>query len=208
MHTTYVLVHGAWYGAWAWDRLTPLLRATGADVITPELSGHGGLHEHADEVAAALPDSGRTVLVGHSYAGLVVRQAADLRPDAVSRLALIEGWAGGDGASLFGLAPESFETAIRGLAVGDLIPPPPPETFGLEQDYAQKLRPQPLRSFAEPTRLTGAVDAIEGIAVYCRPQRYPFDRFAGELGYESFALDGPHDLMHARPDAVAELLIR
>jgi hypothetical protein len=37
----YVLVHGAWHGGWCWNRVAPLLRAAGADVFTPTLSGLG-----------------------------------------------------------------------------------------------------------------------------------------------------------------------
>ena len=49
---TYVLVHGAWHGAWAWDRVVPLLAAR---TVVPELSGGNvGLEDHVDQVVAAL----------------------------------------------------------------------------------------------------------------------------------------------------------
>ncbi|MFI7641499.1 alpha/beta fold hydrolase [Nonomuraea sp. NPDC049400] len=228
--TVFVLVHGAWYGSWAWDRVTPLLHQAGARTVTPALTldGDAGLHLHADEVVAALDglagnrDQARGaaddgILVGHSYAGLVVRQAADLRPHLVSRIVLIDGWAGGDGTSLFDLAPDSFVTAIRAAAEarggGTTIPAPPPGAFGITDPadaawLADRLIPQPLRTFTEPTRLTGAVDKIPGTGIYCRPLTYPFNRFADELGYRSIPLDGPHDAMLSRPEAVARLLLQ
>jgi hypothetical protein len=43
----YVLVHGAWHGAWAWQRLTPLLRQVGHTVSAPTLSGLGERAHHA-----------------------------------------------------------------------------------------------------------------------------------------------------------------
>src|SRR4051794_26143169 len=101
--TTFVLVHGAWHGGWAWNRVARLLAAEGARVVTPDLSEGpaAGLAAHADEVGTAIDAAGGdVVLVGHSYAGMVVRQAADARPERVARIVLVDGWAAADGASL------------------------------------------------------------------------------------------------------------
>ncbi|MEV4062774.1 alpha/beta fold hydrolase [Nonomuraea dietziae] len=219
--TTFVLVHGAWHGPWAWDRVVPLLHAAGARTLTPDLSAAGdhGLHDHAEAVAAAIDSVGaeeELVLVGHSYAGLVVRQAADARPEAVDHVVLVDGWAGSDGAGMFSLAPDAFVTAVRAAAetVGDgwRIPAPPPAAFGIVDGddaawLAARLLPQPLRTFTERTRLSGAVDRIPGTAVYCRPQTYPFDRFGAALGYRTLGLDGPHDVMLTRPEPLARILL-
>ncbi|WP_370414632.1 alpha/beta fold hydrolase [Streptomyces fradiae] len=223
MTTTYVLVHGAWHGPWAWERLVPLLHAAGARTVTPDLgapSDHG-LHDDARTVVAALdsvPHGDDVVLVGHSYAGLVVREAADARPDAVGHLVLVDGWAGPDGVSLFDLAPDSFAAALRGAAAaspdgdGLTIPAPPPAAFGITGAadtawLAPRLVPQPLRTFTEASRLRGAVDSIPGTAVHCRPATYPFDRFGAALGYRTRALDGPHDVMLTDPEPLARLLL-
>ena len=37
--STFVLLHGAWHGGWAWQRVTPLLRAAGHQVHAPTLTG-------------------------------------------------------------------------------------------------------------------------------------------------------------------------
>lgn len=100
--TTFVLVHGAWHGPWAWDRVVPALHAAGARTLLPDLSAPGdhGLHDHAATVAAAVdavPEDDELVLVGHSYAGLVVRQAADARPRSVDHVVLLDGWPGPTG---------------------------------------------------------------------------------------------------------------
>ncbi|MGW4897481.1 alpha/beta fold hydrolase [Kitasatospora sp. NPDC004240] len=234
--TTFVLVHGAWHGPWAWDRVVPALHAAGARTLLPDLGatradgpydpeprGRGprdrGLHDHVDEVTAAIdtvPAEDELVLVGHSYAGLVVREAADARPHAVDHIVLLDGWAGPDGTSLFDLAPAAFATAVRAAAEthgdGRLIPAPPPAAFGiLDPDDATwlqaRLRPQPLRTFTEPTRLSGAVDRIPGTAVHCRPPTYPFDRFGAALGYRTLPLDGPHDVMLTDPRPLARTLL-
>ncbi|WP_374197195.1 alpha/beta fold hydrolase [Nonomuraea sp. NEAU-A123] len=176
-------------------------------------------------------DGGGVVLVGHSYAGLVVRQAADLRPELVDHVIMVEGWAGADGDSMFSLAPEGFvkfvqdsaeftgqgasaRTSARSSPDGWQVPAPAPALFGItDPDDAQwlqeRLRPQPLRTFTEGTRLTGAVDRIPGTAVYCRPQTFAFDRFAEAVGYRTVALDAPHDVMLTDPGAgaVADILL-
>jgi hypothetical protein len=38
---TFVLVHGAWHGAWCWRRVTRLLTAHGHEVFAPTLTGVG-----------------------------------------------------------------------------------------------------------------------------------------------------------------------
>ncbi|WP_214413913.1 alpha/beta fold hydrolase [Sphaerisporangium fuscum] len=216
--TTFVLVHGAWHGPWAWERLTPLLHRAGVRTLTPALTleGNVGLDVHVDEVLTCLDvatTADDVVLVGHSYAGLIVRQAADRRPDLVKHVILVDGWAGGDGASMFGLAPDAFVNAIRAAAAdGRHVPAPPPASFGITDPgdthwLAPRLRPHPLRTFTEATRLSGAVDQIPGTAIYCRPQTYPFDRFAAAIGYRTVAVDGPHNVMLTHPQVLARLLL-
>ncbi|MYV99624.1 alpha/beta fold hydrolase [Streptomyces sp. SID3343] len=101
------------------------------------------------------------ILVGHSYAGLVVRQAADLRPERVGRIVRVDGWAGPDGTGMSTPAPAPFTQAVQAAAAtnGDRrqhVPAPAPAAFGVtDPDDARwltdRLRLQPLRSFAETT---------------------------------------------------------
>ncbi len=81
---TVVLVHGAWHGGWCFAKTVAALEAKGVSAIAPDLPGHGadsgplgGLAEDAQrirEVIAATP--GPVVLLGHSYGGLVISEAA------------------------------------------------------------------------------------------------------------------------------------
>ncbi|MEV1247491.1 alpha/beta fold hydrolase [Nonomuraea sp. NPDC049750] len=172
-------------------------------------AGAGAEGRHVVDVCSG----GGVVLVGHSYGGLVVRQAADLRPERVDHVIMVEGWAGTDGDSLLSLAPEGFVKFVQASADGWQVPAPAPTLFGITDpaDAAwlqERLRPQPLRTFTEGTRLTGAVERIPGTGVYCRPQTFAFDRFAEAVGYRTVALDGPHDVLLTDPGAVTAVLLR
>jgi pimeloyl-ACP methyl ester carboxylesterase len=80
---TVVLVHGAWHGAWCWERVVPLLEDGGLAVMAVDLPGHGeeagaltDLHGDAQRVREVLDaGTGPVVLVGHSYGGAVISEA-------------------------------------------------------------------------------------------------------------------------------------
>ena len=103
----FVLVHGAYHGAWCWERLTPLLEAAGHRVIAPDLPGHGAdpaplaevsLAAYAERVAETAGAAGEAVVaVGHSMAGAVVSAAAERAPDAFRRLVYLTAYLPGDG---------------------------------------------------------------------------------------------------------------
>jgi pimeloyl-ACP methyl ester carboxylesterase len=74
-----VLVHGAYHGAWAWERVIPELEHRGEQTVAVELPFTG----FTDDVAAtreAIERAGPGVVVcGHSYGGLVISAAAQGR---------------------------------------------------------------------------------------------------------------------------------
>ena len=94
--STFVLIHGAWHGAWVWNAVAPLLRQNGHTVYTPDLPGHGKdttpvsqvtLQGYVDRVSETLDRCAEpAVLVGHSMGGIVISQTAEQRPDRVSCL--------------------------------------------------------------------------------------------------------------------------
>jgi pimeloyl-ACP methyl ester carboxylesterase len=82
-----LLVHGAWLGAWSWEKVQPELTARGWEVRTvdlPSVADRGGprfgLFDDAAVVRERIEEIGRpVVVVAHSYGGAVVSQgAADL----------------------------------------------------------------------------------------------------------------------------------
>jgi pimeloyl-ACP methyl ester carboxylesterase len=72
--STFALIHGAWHGAWCWERLVGPLRDRGHEVVAPELPSEdtdAGLDEYADTIDRALGHADDIVLVPHSLGGLV-----------------------------------------------------------------------------------------------------------------------------------------
>jgi pimeloyl-ACP methyl ester carboxylesterase len=102
--TTFALVHGAWHGAWCWDRVAPLLRAHGHATIAVDLPTEdvdAGVEAYArvvlDALATVDPDE-PVVLVGHSAGGLTIPVVAAQRP--VRRLTFISALLPNPGESL------------------------------------------------------------------------------------------------------------
>ncbi|WUD70377.1 alpha/beta hydrolase [Streptomyces sp. NBC_00510] len=79
---TLVLVHGAWHGTWCWQPLVEQLPDLDVRTVALPSSGQdpavlGGLYDDAEAVAKAIAAvGGPTVVVGHSYGGCPVTEAA------------------------------------------------------------------------------------------------------------------------------------
>ena len=78
---TIVLVHGAFSGPSAWDRVAARLRKDGYVTVTPALPLHAVAEDVATVRAALDAVPGPKVLVGHSYGGFVVSNASAGRSD-------------------------------------------------------------------------------------------------------------------------------
>jgi len=88
---TYLLVPGAWHGAWCWERVAPLLSDAGHRVVAIDLPCEDaslGCAAYRDIALEAVGDSdGDLVVVGHSAGGLTAPLVAAARP--VQRLVFV-----------------------------------------------------------------------------------------------------------------------
>lgn len=122
------LVAGACLGAWAWDRVTPTLEASGHEVHTITLTGFGDrahlgsadttMAVHATDIAAAIETAqlDDVVLVAHSYAGAPATIAADRIAGRIARVVHVAAMLPTTGASLFDVAPPGFAESLQQLA--------------------------------------------------------------------------------------------
>jgi pimeloyl-ACP methyl ester carboxylesterase len=137
---TYVLVPGAWLGAWAWNRVGARLREEGHHVHPVSLTGLGernseadpsvDLERHVIDVVDAVwrDDLSDVILAGHSYAGMVVTGAVERVRDRISQLVYIDSGPFPDGTSFLDTmdpqARQLTERLIRERGQGWLWPMP------------------------------------------------------------------------------------
>ncbi len=114
-NSTYILVHGAWHGAWCWSKVVPLMTNKGYKVIAIDLPSHGKDTTNASTVTfadyvkklteTASKIDGEVILVGHSMGGTVISQAAEiLGKTKVKKLIYVDAFLPKNGESVSSLA--------------------------------------------------------------------------------------------------------
>jgi len=135
-----VLVHGAWHGAWCFAGLQHALDELGLPSYAIDLPGHGTsgeplgtLHTDAAAVAATLRELGTpAVLVGHSYGGAVITEAATLHPE-VAHLVYLTAFALDAGESIISLLTSLPRADV---VLGQAIRPNPDGTSSIDPERA------------------------------------------------------------------------
>jgi pimeloyl-ACP methyl ester carboxylesterase len=227
---TYVLVHGAWGGGFAWNRkVAPLLRARGHHVFVATLTGLGErshlaspevtLDTHIQDVANLLfyEDLHDVVLSGHSYGGMVITGVADRVPERIKHLVYLDAAIPRDGESLAdSQSPERRAAMMERVArEGDgwrLPPGPmsaddPPE----HQAWAAPRRtPQPVKTFTQPIRLERGETTLPRTYVYCTVGKdgpsERLERVQRDPAWKVHILDTGHNLHYSAPERTVEIL--
>ncbi len=191
--TDYVLVHGAWCGAWVFDRLAADLRAAGHRVLVAGLIGLGDrkdefhpgitLTDHIDDVVRQTAAAGfdRLVLLGHSWGGMVITGVATLLGARIDGIVYVDAFLPKDGQSLWDLTSDwehSHYIDSQKSMPGAVAPLP-----GLVHPL---MSAQPLLTLLEAVRFTGEEAKVaKKCYVFANAwQPTPFAVFAGVLsGY-------------------------
>jgi pimeloyl-ACP methyl ester carboxylesterase len=110
---TIVLVHGAWADGSSWDKVVRRLQAQGYTVDVPPNPLRGLASDSAYIAAFVDTISGPVVLVGHSYGGAVITDAASSTPN-VKALVYINAFAPDQGESILQLVGAQPGSALAG----------------------------------------------------------------------------------------------
>jgi len=95
---TVVLVHGAWADGSSWSGVIPLLQAKGLKVVAVQQPRSSVADDVATVTRAIDAQSGKVILVGHSFGGVVITQAGN--DPKVAALVYVSAFAPNDGQSV------------------------------------------------------------------------------------------------------------
>lgn len=226
---TFVLIHGAFRGGWAWQRVRRLLQAEGHEVFAPSLTGAGErahlcdaaitLETWINDVVALLEaeDLRDVILVGHSQGGVVIAAASERCAARLAHLVYLDAPVPNDGQAAVDLLPAEVRAHFGNAPRAAMLPPSPLQTDG-EFSAAEvqwinaRLTAQVTAPSYEPVRLSNAAAlALPRTYVFCArtpdffPSSFTRRRFDAE-GVPYRLLDAGHDVMLSQPALVAALL--
>ena len=232
-----VLIHGAFQTAATWDLVAPRLEGAGRRVLVAALTGLESdasalteivaLDTHIRDVVALLErdDLHGAVLVGHSYAGMVITGVAEHAQDRIAHLVYVDALVPEHGQSAMDILPEPTRNTFRKLAdVGGGWRMRPNEhlldLWGLEDGPARafvqkRLADFTIRCFSQPLEApTHAAHKLPRSYIASVKAGYPakavFDPFAARARREGWLyheLATGHDAQAEMPEALCELLL-
>jgi pimeloyl-ACP methyl ester carboxylesterase len=117
-----ILVHGAFASGFVWGHVAAKLQGAGHEVVTIDLPGRPAnpmtpdkvsLDLYRDMVVTALDTIKRpAIVVGHSFAGIVIAAAAEKSPEKIKTLVFVAAYLPHDGDSLLSLAQQDHDSKI------------------------------------------------------------------------------------------------
>jgi pimeloyl-ACP methyl ester carboxylesterase len=223
---TFALVHGAWHGAWCWERVLAPLREHGHDAVAIDLpcdDPDAGLDGCADTIVEALAGvDGDVVLVAHSLGGLTAPRVAARRPlQAVVHVAALVPIPGRSIVDEFAASPEPVLLFDGGRATDEQerthwtdvettarVMYPDLSDADVRWAFA-RLRPQAARPALDPQ--PAALPAVRTASLVCAEDCVVNPawsrRVAREhLGVEPIELAAGHFPMITAPQALADAL--
>lgn len=127
--STVVLVHSAFTGPWAMESVATELRKSGYNVILPELPAHGSdktlpkdvqFSDYVTKVVSELDkQDDKVILLGHSFAGTIISEAAEQRPEKIQSLVYLAAGLLPNGASFFDTIKDSGSVLVKNLEINE-----------------------------------------------------------------------------------------
>jgi pimeloyl-ACP methyl ester carboxylesterase len=207
----FVLVPGAWLGAWAWKRVTPLLEKRGHEVYPVTLTGMGdrvhlatknvGMETAIEDVLKVIQynELEDFVLVGHSFAGKVVAAVADRVPRKVKLLLYLDAFRPDKVRTPQGsFDPQTEFGPVEPGALGIPLTAKVLDSIGKDVQGADRSwmlslgTPWPLKLASDPVTLSAKFDAVHAAYIFCTASGDPVDEILqGKWG----TLEGPHKVI-------------
>ncbi|WP_030759162.1 MULTISPECIES: alpha/beta fold hydrolase [unclassified Streptomyces] len=229
----FVLVAGARLGAWAWDEVAPCLRAAGHGVYPLTLSGladkrgvPAGQATHVQDIVAEVErqDLRDVVLVGHSYSGIPVGQAAERIGDRLARAVFVDSNVPTDGESFVSAWPDGGAAVKASItANGGFWPLAPASHYdgeGLTDEQIARLvrgsTPHPGATLTEPAVLARPLGELPATYILCAlagadPEDAEPDKDVAELldskHWRLIRMDTGHWPMFSQPRELAQILL-
>jgi pimeloyl-ACP methyl ester carboxylesterase len=226
----FALVHGAWHGAWCFDRLVPALEAKGHRAVAFDLPGHGAdptpreqvtldaYVTRVGEVLARQPEP--AILLGHSMGGIVITQAAENHAPRVRCLVYLAAFLPQQGESLGGIAIPSAVTPHlrpdREARVVHFDPAGARDAFYLDCSDADvaaasaRLTPQPVGPWSQAVQLGERYAALRRHYIECTLDRAislsEQRRMHAATPCRVHTLEAGHSPFYAMPDRLAAVL--
>ena len=218
--TTFLLVHGAWHGGWCWDQVSARLTALGHVVIAPTLTGlcershllspTVNLTTHIDDVAGEIrfKDLSNIVLCGHSYGGMVITGVAERYADRIGSIVYLDAFLPRDGQSLDDITGHASQPGVNPTRKASAFMDPKNAAWA-----DARLTPQPVETFREKLKVTGAVERIpKRTFVQATIGEAPFfaatfERAKTTPGWKTLQVNSRHDVMVDHPDEMTRILL-
>lgn len=232
----FVLVHGAWHGAWTWYELEYLLIKSGHTVINIDLPGHGidttkpaniTLGSYQNAIVNVLDQLEEpAILVGHSMGGIAISMAAEARPAKVSKLVYLAAFLLQDGQSMFDLATADTESMILPALIVD----PANMVIDLDKTYIRDifygestlhytilseklLRPEPLVPIMSPISISDQFNSVRRFYIetsYDMAITPPMQErmYTAMPCEEVYTLHSEHSPFFSMPDNLKNILLK
>ncbi len=204
----FVLVPGAWLGAWAWKEVTPILEKEGHSAYPVTLTGMGervhlatkdvGMETAIQDVLNVIRynEVDDFILVGHSFAGKVAAAVADRAHEKVAKVVYVDAF-----------RPERVRTPQGAFNPSGEFGPPPQGGYAIPlteeiidrigkdvRDLKRKwmmsmVTPWPIKLATDPITMSENYDEVKEAYIFCSLSGDPVDEIiAGKWG----KLEGPH----------------
>ena len=229
---TIVLVHGNWADASSWTRVIERLRRDGFTTMAPPNNLRGPVADSAYLRAYLETLEGPIVLVGHSYGGFVITNAATglanvkaliyvdaMMPDEGQLIGPLTGAdsalasAAADPTAFFHLAP--YPGAPEGVVDTYLLPEVVKSAFATDLDpdeqaiIAATQRPASLAEFADPSGPPAWRDIPAWAIIGTRDRIITPEsqrQMAEHAGAEITEVDASHVSMLSKPDVIVDVI--